>query len=60
MIIDPAASVLENVAHKQIDILSICSGAIQQSFKRIAATVRGSGQLEPVNQTLPNNAVLSL
>ena len=42
VIIDPIPGIFGNVAHKQINTLSIGPGAVQQGFKRMAATMRGS------------------
>ena len=47
VIVNPVPGILGNVAHKEINTFPVGPGAVQDRFKGVAATVRGSGDLKP-------------
>ena len=60
MIIDPVSCVFGHMTHEKVNALPVCPGAVQLSFKGVAAFVRGVVHLQSLHNVRPKYPVLSL
>ena len=57
MVIDSIACILGNMAHQEVNTLTVGPGAVQQAFKRMAALVGYVGHIQPFHNVPPEKPV---
>lgn len=60
MIIDPVSRVFGHMTHEKINTLPVCPGAVQLTFKGVAAFMRGVVHPKGLHNIRPKNTVLGL